>query len=130
MSVIGTATKTDLNRAIAACLQSFRRVAAQLDVEHLGETDFGRVKTTWDEYYFGQFAEYDRLLRMYVKGGGNDYQGLVTLSINQNNLHRLIEVLWHEIGNGPLGSTKAQARIVDLFIICDQLTVALQEACG
>lgn len=125
-----TPTIITLERAAANCLGSLRQVHGQLNVDQPGETEFGSVRTSWDRYYFGEFAQFDALLHAYVECGGREYGNFVPLSISHHNLHRLIEVLSIEIRGRPIGETRVEERISDLFEAFNRLEKLQEKTSG
>jgi hypothetical protein len=120
-------TEANLRSALTPCLVGLRQIAAQLNGDHIEATDVGSLGTIWDRYYFREFAQFDVLLRSHVVSGGNAYEPFLPISITHHNLHRLIEVLRTEIGDGPLGTTRVPERLNDLSEVSNRLMILLED---
>jgi hypothetical protein len=123
--MLGTEEGLTLDQAANACRDSFQdilmRFAKQPEV-----TNFGSLRRAWNEYYFGPFAQVDKLFRDYVDSQNEQYGYLLESSICHHNLHRLFEVLFIEIGDYTLAMTRIPERIVDLVHTCRHLAELLE----
>ena len=118
---------SDLQQTVASCSDGFQRVVAQLNRERPEATEFGSVRAVWIDYYFGEFARFDALLRARIEASERNMGAYMPLSISHHNLHRLMEVIHLEIGDRALETTRIPERILDLFEVCNRLSTLLAE---
>lgn len=112
----------ELDAAARSCRDGFARVITILDEDELERIPFPALQQAWEHHYFGEFADFDRLLRRRSDAGDPRSAMFLPLSISHHNLHRLFEVLRMEIGAAPLGATRIPERILDLREVMDRLS--------
>lgn len=97
---------------VGACARQFAEVAAESE-EPIDSRRFGAIRSAWQRYYTGPFAELDRQIRAEsVRRGGPVF---VSLSVTHHNLQRLIEVLGLDLEDDmPLSAAPIPERVMDL----------------
>jgi hypothetical protein len=125
--MLNVQTLQDVYYLVVTCRDEFPKVVAVLDESQPETTEFARLRTTWQQYYFGAFARFDACLKDYIDGGGNQYAHYIPVSISHHNLHRLMEVLNREVGDSKLDSAPVPERINDLLEVYRRLTLLLDE---
>lgn len=121
--------ESDLCSSVEMCAGSFEGVRMHLSTNDVETLLCSTLRQAWDNYYFGDFSRFDRMLETYVSAGGTDFRRFMPVSISHHNLHRLMEVLSGELGNQPLLSTRIPERIDDLRQVTEKLAGLLQEVC-
>jgi len=106
--------ETDLSRALGVCRRRLDEVVTLFEHGDVSGARFDSLYDAWRTYYFQPFASFDRLLQQSVLKTEPQSFRFVPVSISHHNLHRLMEVLRREVGNNPLGETRAPERILDL----------------
>ncbi len=127
ISVLGATTQPEIFQAITNCLEQFNRIVAHVKAIEPETTSLTSLRTMWSNYYLGEFAHFDALLRSNIQAGQEDYGNLLPISISHHNLQRLFEVLHREVGDRPLGTTRAPERIRDLQEVCVRLAQLLEK---
>ncbi len=105
---------TEWADACQRCLEGLLGAAAVLDQGSPERIGFSEFKRTWAAFYLGPFSAFDAGLMAGAAARSPGFDRLIPLSISTHNLHRLVEVLGAEVGDGPLSASRIPERIVDL----------------